>query len=349
MWPYFALLFFPAMFSLARARLPPVQARFVWFLMGVVIALFVGLRDETGGDWYTYQQHFWVTQQLNFGDAVSETKDPGYYAVSWLIAWLGGDLHVLNLFCATLLTIGTIAFVRERPYPWLGLVAAIPYLILIVGMGYTRQSAAIGCVMIGLVSLGRAQVRRFVFWVLVGATFHKSAILLMPIAALAATKQRLWTMAWVAVTAAIGAWLFLYESSSTLWANYVESEYAYSSEGAGIRVSMNCLAAIVYLLVRRRLQLGDAERKLWNWMSLLSFACVPLLLYSPTAVDRVALYFIPLQLFLFSTLPAATQSKAGRTGAAVLTVAYFTAVQIVWFNFASHARAWLPYESLLGA
>lgn len=348
MWPYFVLLLFPALIALSRARLPPAQARVVWFLTGFLLTVFVGLRDQTGGDWYTYEQHFWATSQLSFADAITETKDPGYYVAGWIISWLGGQLHVLNLLCATLLVVGTIRFVRERPYPWLGLVAAIPYLILIVGMGYTRQSAAIGCVMLGMVALGHAQTRRFVIWVLIGATFHKSAILLMPIAALAATKQRAWTVAWVFITAAIGAWLFLYDSSSVLWANYVESEYAYSSEGAYIRVSMNCLAAVIFFAVRGRLKLAEAERKLWTWVAVLSLACIPLLLYSPTAVDRVALYFIPLQLLVFSSLPTVMRSTHGRTLAALSTVVYFVAVQMVWFSFASHARAWLPYSSVFG-
>ncbi len=62
----------------------------------------------------------------------------------------------------------------------------MPYLINIVAMGYTRQSVALGFAMIGLAALGEQRVRRFVLWVLVGALFHKSAVLLLPIAALAA-------------------------------------------------------------------------------------------------------------------------------------------------------------------
>jgi hypothetical protein len=349
MWPYALLLLFPAIFSLSRKHLPRGQANLVWLVTGSVVAAFVGLRHEVGGDWPTYEEHFWQTQQMSFADALVETKDPGYYGLSWLIGRMGGDLHAINLVCAALLVIGTVAFVRRQAHPWLGLVAAIPYLVIVVGMGYTRQAAAIGCVMLGLVALGHERVGKFVFWVIVGATFHKSAVLLIPIAALTVTRRRAWTFFWVAMAAALAAWLFLYESSNKLWANYVESEYAYASEGAGIRVAMNCLAAVVFLMIRKRLPMRPAEYKLWSWISYLSFACVPLLLVSATAVDRVALYFIPLQLYTFANLPQATASRSGRTLLGVGAVAYFVAVQAVWFTFASHASAWLPYRSVLGS
>ena len=35
-------------------------------------------------------------------------------------------------------------FVRRQPMPWLGLLVAIPYLVIVVGMGYSRQAIALG-------------------------------------------------------------------------------------------------------------------------------------------------------------------------------------------------------------
>jgi hypothetical protein len=63
-----------------------------------------------------------------------------------------------------------------------------------------------------------------------------------------------------------------------------------------------------------------------------------------TAVDRVALYFIPIQLFVFSRLPRLAPSSTGRTALVLAIVAYYGAVELVWLKFATHAQYWLPYQ-----
>ena len=40
--------------------------------------------------------------------------------------------------------IGLTIFVKSLPNPWLGYVIAFPYLITVVGMGYSRQAVVIG-------------------------------------------------------------------------------------------------------------------------------------------------------------------------------------------------------------
>jgi len=82
-------------------------------------------------------------------------------------------------------------------------------------------------------------------------------------------------------------------------------------------------------------------------MSLAALGFVVLLLVSPssTAVDRVALYWIPLQLFVWSRLPDVLGRFGQRNPLWVTAVfSYSAAVLFVWLFFASHAHAWLPYQ-----
>ena len=80
------------------------------------------------------------------------------------------------------------------------------------------------------------------------------------------------------------------------------------------------------------------------WLSLIALVCVPLLAVSPTAVDRMALYLIPIQLFVFGRLPALAVTVKGRTQVVLGIVGYYVAVQFVWLNYAQTAFAWLPYR-----
>ena len=96
---------------------------------------------------------------------------------------------------------------------------------------------------------------------------------------------------------------FLEKDIDRLIEGYVEAKY--SSEGAAIRVAMNALPAIVFLLNRRSFALGPSEQKLWTYISLISLGAVAALVLTPssTAVDRLALYGMPIQLFVWSRLP----------------------------------------------
>lgn len=341
MWPYW-LLFAWALFGMmSGSRRTGPEQLLLWWFTAAFFTVMIGLRFEVGGDWYTYADHM---RALASGDLSNALKygDPGYYGMSWLVAQLGGGIYAVNLLCGAMVMAGVVTFARAQPRPWLALLVAVPYLIIVVAMGYTRQSAALGFALIGLVALGRQRVKTFVAWVLIGALFHRSAVLLLPIAALASSRNRVWNMFWVAVVAATGAALLVGKDSETLWTNYVVADY--QSQGGLIRVMMNAVPALLILMFRRRLIPDKAERKLWVWMALLSLACIPLVVISSTAVDRVALYFIPIQMYVFARLDQLAGTRNGRSLLVFCVVAYYAIIQFVWLNFAKTAFAWVPYH-----
>jgi len=177
---------------------------------------------------------------------------------------------------------------------------------------------------------------------MLGATFHKSAVLMLPVAALAATSNRFWSVFWVGLMSLVGGYLFVFDSAERLWTNYVEADY--QSQGGLIRVLMNAVPAVLFFVFQRSLRLLDSERKLWFWMSLMTLACIPLVLISSTATDRVALYLIPIQMFVFARLPLIVADSRQRGLITLAVVGYYGLVQAVWLLFASHAFVWLPYR-----
>jgi len=63
------------------------------------------------------------------------------------------------------------------------------------------------------------------------------------------------------------------------------------------------------------------------------------------AVDRVALYLIPLQLFVFARVPGLMPAHTGaRTFLVFAVMAYYATVQWVWLTRADHAQYWIPYR-----
>jgi hypothetical protein len=345
--PYWLLFFmgaWGASKSLRPVTSPSVRWSVLWRAMFALLVLMIGLRHQVGGDWLTYADHIREAGHLTLPQALG-SGDPAYSLLNWLAARLDLGPYFVNTVCAALFAWGLVAFCRAQPRPWLALVVALPYLVTVVAMGYTRQGTAIGLAMLGLVALSNRKILRFVVFVALAAAFHKSAVILMPLAVLAGTKRKLWTAFWVGLSTLLFYALLLQDSVDALTENYIGAQY--DSSGAAIRVAMNALPAALFLWFRKRFVMPSADRTFWTWMSLGALAFIVLLLASPssTAVDRVALYWIPLQLFILSRLPDALGRPNGRNGVLVRgVIAYSAAVLFVWLVFATHAFAWLPYQ-----
>ncbi len=347
-WTAFVILAWMAM-SHARPRAAGIQTLpgLNWQLTFIALSLFIGLRHEVGADWFAYISSIENAAQESFLGYFKFIGfvDPTYTTLNWLAANLGGGVYFVNLICGVLFTWGLLAFCREQRRPWLALLVALPYLVTVVAMGYTRQGVAIGVSMLGLAALGRGQIWRFVFWIAFAATFHKSAIILVPFAAMVGSKNRWLTMMVVASVTVLLFLLLLQESVDVLVLTYIESEYG--SSGSALRVAMNALPAAVFLWRRKYFGLMPDQLKFWTYVSYMALGFIVFLAISPstTAVDRVALYWIPLQLFVLSRLPDAMGIPGRRNIFWVYAVvAYSTLVLFVWLFFSDHAFAWLPYQ-----
>jgi hypothetical protein len=330
--------------ALAGGR-PTERLLGAWVAVGILLTLLIGFRFEVGEDWEAYLLYLDGVAGLTLGD-VFLLSDPGYQLLNWLSLEADWGVFGVNLVAGALFTIGLVVFCRTLPRPWLALTVAAPYLIIVVSMGYTRQAAALGLVMLGLVALAGKGTKQFLFWVLLASLFHSSAVVLLPLAALAAAQSRPAAIAWGVGSLALVYWLFLEGPAEDRYVKYLEEEY--HSSGTAIRLAMNLVPSVILLFWGKRFALSDPERRLWGLFAVISIVLVGVFMFWPssTAVDRVALYMLPLQLAVFSHAPDAmrTASRSDRGVLTFMVVAYYALVQFVWLNFAVHAAAWVPYR-----
>ena len=351
MWPYWLLFLVPAFQAVVNLR-PVALERPVarwpapWCIVFILLVLIIGLRHEVGGDWANYLANIELIKTLTLAEAITELRaDPADILLSWVAVQSGYGVYLVNSVYAILFSWGLLTFCRKQPRPWLALTVAVPYLITVVAMGYSRQGVAIGVVMLSLVALDNKSFPKFLLWVALAATFHKSAVILVPLVVLAGTRRRLLTLFCAVVTGVLLFGLLLQEYVDNLVAGYIIDQY--ESAGAAIRISMNALPALIFLVQRKRFQLQTSQRTFWTWMAWGALGFVVLLYVSPssTAVDRIALYWIPLQLFVWSRLPDALgRPGEANPGLVYAVVSYSTAVHFVWLNFAVHSVYWLPYQ-----
>jgi hypothetical protein len=307
----------------------------------LVMALVIGLRFRIGPDWQNYE---WIFLGAKY-DRISQLPtiaDPGYYLLNMFVQSFGGGLWIVNVVCALLFTWGMMRLCEAQERPWLAALVAVPYLVIVVAMGYTRQGVAIGLIMAGLGSYFRTgSILRFAFYALAAATFHKTAVVAVPLIAAANERGRIVTLIMVVALTYFAYSLFLAPSVDRFVTNYIDTRYA--SEGAGVRVGMSVVAAVLFVLRSRRMGFFERERRVWRNTAFAALACAVLLFVLPssTAVDRLALYAIPLQLAVFSRPRALMISEGFGT---FLVVVYMAAVQFTWLTFASHANYWIPYQ-----
>jgi energy-coupling factor transporter transmembrane protein EcfT len=114
---------------------------------------------------------------------------------------------------------------------------------------------------------------------------------------------------------------------------------------------MNLLPGALLLLWPQRFALTPQQLRLWRAMAFTAVACAIALVLLPansTAVDRIALYVIPLQLVVGAHLPGARLFGLTPTQLMLAALGFCVAVEFVWLNFATHASGWLPYANVLG-
>ena len=314
------------------------------------LTLLIGLRDQVGGDWFNYAPVIDRSIGLPFAEIFQE-DEPGYGLLNWIGANWGGDVYLVNTICGLIFTVGLLQFCRAQPRPWLALTLAFPYLITVVAMGYSRQGVAIGLEMLGLLALQRDQLFRFLGWIALAATFHRTVLvlLILPTATLSPSLRfsQLFRLALLA-GAAYGLYSAILAPDLDYYRQgYLEAEY--QSQGALIRVVLSLLPALVFLLFRRRFRLPPISQRIWTLISVLAvLAAIGLVtVASSTAVDRLALYLIPLQLFVGSRIPDTRIFGLAPGTWNQLLIAFSLAVLLVWLLFAGHSQYWLPYRNLL--
>ena len=339
---YWALFGYFALGSLfAASRGDRTQSKPFLAVGAIITAVLIGFRYGIGGDWATYAYWFDYAGRVSLG-RVLKFGDPAYQLLNWGIARLGFQIWAVNLVCGGIFSWGLWRFCKDQSEPWLAFAVAIPYMVIVIAMGYTRQAVALGILLAGLASFHRnSSALRFALYVAAAALFHKTAVVAFPVVALASPRNRTLNLLMVAATSVLLYDLFLGDAMEQFVEHYIKTRY--SSQGATIRVTMTLVAAVILWLGRKQFALTETEWRLWRNFSVASLAALVLLLVLPstTAVDRMSLYIIPLQLAVLSRVPLVTGSALGGR---VAVLGYSALVEFVWLNYAQFAKAWVPYH-----
>lgn len=349
---YWILLAFSALMAIGypvnvdRGRLGPAQGLALAFFL-ILYTVIAALRFETGGDWLTYDLLYDDIRTDTFAHALSVT-DPLYGLLNWIGAKIGLGIYFVNAVCGWVLGYGVVKVALRFRDPWLAITMAVPYLLIVVGLGYVRQGAAIGVILLAIASFDQSKLLRTLIYLLVAMAFHATAVVTLPVFTYAVTSRHKMLGVLIAVLGVAVFYLLLAPRFDAFEAGYVANEY--DSGGTLTRLLMSLIPSALLLLRWRNFGMSERVRSVWISIAIANFAALAALgvFSSSTAVDRIALFFSPIQIAVmgeFGSLVPLNARFIIPTRLALIAVA--AAVQMIWLVFATHAEFWVPYQSVL--
>jgi hypothetical protein len=344
MMPYLALLLLPLCWAAIRSWAPrrEAAARLAIF---VALLLFIGLRREVGGDWDDYLVIFDRAHRYDIVHALA-MNDAGYMMLARVAAALGLGAAGVNAIIAAIFAGGLMAFCARRPSPPVALLVAIPVLVTIGAMGFTRQAAGAGLIMAGLAAWRPERRWPAIALFVAAPLFHWSAVIGL---VLAAALQLRWPKSpWAPILFgfAVGAVAVLALTIDPHLSKRLS--HLHSSGGAMLRMAPSAAALVLHLLLRKRVRLSREEEAVAAvWCGLTAFL-LPLLLVFPTIADRFNLYLVIFQMTVASNVVGLAQGWSRRAALAAAVSTPFMLLFAGWLTLSPYRACWMPYRTYLG-
>ncbi len=311
------------------------------------LAIFAAFRFNVGCDWPGYLNQYLVFGQLPALALLGE-REAIWSLIVKALYQAEIPYPVLNVVAAAIFFFGLDALARRQPDRLTFLVLAYPMLILNMIMSAMRQGVAVGIICLALVAFLDRRLWLFVFWVVVAAGFHSSAIVFLLLAPLVNGKLSAGRVVLSLMLAVPGALLMLKSSSGDiLLERYVSGRE--DAAGAAFRVAVLASTGAVYLLLLRDRwrNLFPADAKLVTLGAWGMLATVPLLAVATVLADRLGYYLVPIQLMIYARLPFLRL----RMGGQLWMLAPFVVLILlltVWTALSWHFEVcFMPYQTWL--
>lgn len=276
--------------NLARSR----RMKDLYYALAWMILMFVaGLRYQVGTDYPHYVRNYsmYLERSLNL------LQNPAMTVVAWISELLNGD-YTTWFFIMSALTCIPVAVMLRKESVASGL-STVLFVVLCcwhTSFNIVKQSAAMAFIMLGFRHLMNRNFKRWCLFCVMGAMFHVSALLMIPVYFLIDSKVT-WKRCVLLITVGIVITL-AYESLFGLMGvlRGTTSESLASSYGARdlniLRVLVNCAPCVFALVLLKHYDLNDRRFCILFNLSLLN-AVLNVATMGSAYLNRFALYTIP--------------------------------------------------------
>ncbi len=347
MIPYFLLLLVPSTFALVNTR---KVSLLLWLLTFFLFVVFVGFRFEVGPDWQPYVYIHSSISNQDFGDIILQAE-PLSYLLFWISEKLGFEVYLSNVVGAIIMMVGVFSFARRTANPWIAVLAAAPYFIIVMGMSGVRQAMAAGIILLLFSRWERYSLLTRCAYILIAAMFHTSALINN---IFLVTKLNI-PLRYKVVFGALIFLLTMYLSFEvSMYADnvarykqrYLDEPLLVMSFGSLYHILMIAIPAVIGFLFRKRIVSYIHSPAMLRYGLYAVLIVIVINFISSTVASRltVYLYFIPMMvypalMFIFG--------KRAQSTVAFLIIVFHITIMAAWLMLGNHSFAYVPYKNVL--
>ncbi len=270
----------------------------------LLLALTAGLRYGIGFDYVNYPPLFEAIRSLSWGGLISYKYEIGFSAFSKLLMLISADTTFLYCVYAFLM-MGIVGYViwRRSAIPWLSFFCFVTLNFFASAMNLLRQTFAAFIFLLALPYLKKRRIIPYMLLVLLAASVHKTALILIPVYFIARLPVNRYTGALYA-----GGTLFTFLFSDYIMdfvLQYVFTYYAgnsiYYNSSSFLYVMIPVVIAVATIALRGRLCREDPENIVYvNLMIYGGF--FSLLMTRHFILERFSLYFMVVSILVIPLL-----------------------------------------------
>ncbi|WP_410498582.1 EpsG family protein [Chitinibacter sp. S2-10] len=319
----------------------PGKSLFRTFFL-IFSVLFFGLRLEVGGDWDSYLSMYQIINRMIDEGQYLMGVEPLYIMLNILSATIGGDIYFVNFVCSSILFLGFWFFCKTFEinfYYFLFLLSGS--VLFVLGMGFVRQSAAVGMFLLAVSSIHIGSRKRGLFFFLCSIFFHYSAAFAICLYLFLAFRFKNSLLIALFVFS-LGFGVF-YNKMGVYSSGQYESSGVYLRLFVPVTLSVFHIVCCSFLNVRR----DSFIRIFLHRLAFLYAAFLCLALVNSTIVDRMSFYFSPFTILFFVDDLKRLDGVFRYFFVVVVSFLSFLSF-FIWIYFSKNAiDGWLNYKNII--
>ena len=350
MIPYYLLYAYLSLNSLLNKKFSILTGTLAF----LILLIFIGFRHEIGVDWIQYMNMMENEAYM----LILDGHEIGY-SIFNLIGSELDSIYIVNSLSAIVFLSGLFAFCKRQPYPWFSLIFAFPVLLLPVALGLTRQSCAVGIEFFALNAIEDQKIIKAIILIIFGVIFHFSSLLLLALFIPDILKKNRVKFQFIFLIALISiSAYYLYDYFAIKWIGYNEQYIAnelghtWGSHGAIPRILPSLFASLILIFNKDKFASFTNKFNLKIYLRiafcvLIFFILMVLFFFKSSIFDRVAIYFVPITIFVFNRTMDLRLFKISKYYYQLIFLSYYFLQSFLWLEMANFKPYFVPYKNIL--
>ena len=314
---------------------------FIWILVLFLLSIFIGFRNEIGGDWIIYEKFYHNVLNLSFSQIINSSLV--YVYINKIAYYTGTQFIGVNVICALIFMFSLAIFLNNTKNKWLALAISFPIIILILGMGYTRQGLAFSFSLFLIKALEDKKLLKSIIFIILSILSHKSALFICSFLLFLSLwyHKKYFYLIISVIIPIFFAYLFwyLYKHLFHFYAGFGQHMFSYGSLPRSLLI---LFVAVLFIINKKKFKnMNEYQIFIYTAFASMIIFIFPFSIATSVVADRLLLYLYPLKLVFVAF--ADLKDKTIRFIIFIISSLYFFYL-IIWITFGKNSFSWVPYE-----